>query len=77
MYKRQEDGDGSSDPDPTGINGSVWTVADGADVFLGDSTQWADSDGDGYGDEPEPATQGDSCVADPGTSFEDRFGCLD
>ena len=72
-----EDGDGSSDPDPTGINGSVWTVADGADVFLGDSTQWADSDGDGYGDEPEPATQGDSCVADAGTSFEDRFGCLD
>ncbi len=72
-----EDGDGSSDPDPTGINGSVWTIANGADAFLGDSTQWADSDGDGYGDEPEPATQGDSCVAFAGTSFEDRFGCLD
>ena len=72
-----EDGDGSSDPDPTGLNGSVWTVTNGADAFLGDSTQWADQDGDGYGDEPMPATQGDSCIASSGTSFEDRFGCLD
>ena len=72
-----EDGDGSSDPDPTGINGSVWTVANGADAFLGDSTQWADTDGDGYGDEPMPATQGDACASAAGTSFEDRFGCLD
>ena len=72
-----EDGDGSSDPDPTGSNGSVWTIANGADAFLGDSTQWTDSDGDGYGDEPMPATQGDACASSAGTSFEDRFGCLD
>ena len=72
-----EDGDGASDPDPTGINGSVWTVTDGADAFLGDATQWNDSDGDGYGDNPLPATEGDACNATLGTSYQDRFGCID
>ena len=72
-----EDGDGASDPDPTGINGSVWTVADGADAFLGDATQWSDGDGDGYGDNPPPATEGDACVAVIGTSNVDRYGCVD
>ena len=41
------DGDGYSDPD------SVWTVANGADAFASDSTQWADADSDGYGDNAE------------------------
>ena len=72
-----EDGDGASDPDPTGINGSAWTVTDGADAFLGDATQWSDQDGDGYGDNPLPATEGDSCVTILGTSYQDRFGCVD
>ena len=72
-----EDGDGASDPDPTGINGSVWTVTDGADAFLGDATQWNDSDDDGYGDNPLPATEGDACNATLGTSYQDRFGCID
>ncbi|MDP6224069.1 MAG: S8 family serine peptidase [Candidatus Poseidoniaceae archaeon] len=72
-----EDGDGASDPDPTGINGSVWTVTDGADAFLGDATQWNDSDDDGYGDNPLPATEGDACITRPGTSYQDRFGCID
>ena len=72
-----EDGDGASDPDPTGINGSIWTVGNGADAFLGDATQWADGDGDGYGDNPEPATQGDACSSTYGTSYQDRFGCTD
>ena len=72
-----EDGDGASDPDPTGINGSIWTVADGADAFLGDATQWSDQDGDGYGDNPPPATEGDACSTTPGTSYQDRFGCVD
>ena len=72
-----EDGDGASDPDPTGINGSVWTVTDGADAFLGDSTQWSDGDGDGYGDNPPPATDGDACNTTLGTSYHDRFGCID
>ena len=40
------DSDGSSDPD------SSWTVANGADTAPNDSTQWLDTDGDGYGDNP-------------------------
>jgi hypothetical protein len=72
-----EDGDGASDPDPSGVNGSVWTVTDGADAFLGDATQWADQDGDGYGDNPPPATEGDACNTTTGTSYQDRFGCID
>ena len=38
------DFDGYSDPRPD------WTQLDGADMWPLDSTQWADSDGDGYGD---------------------------
>ena len=44
---------------------------------LGDSTQWSDSDGDGYGDNPPPATDGDACNKTLGTSYQDRFGCID
>jgi hypothetical protein len=38
------DGDGWSDPDEN------WTTADGADAFPEEKTQWADRDGDGFGD---------------------------
>ena len=40
--------DGSSDPSNSG--GLEWNVTHGADAWPLDSTQWADSDGDGYGD---------------------------
>ena len=40
--------DGSSDPSSFG--GLEWNVSHGADAWPLDSTQWADSDGDGYGD---------------------------
>ncbi len=75
-----EDGDGASDPDTTGAtasNGSSWDVSDGADAYLGDATQWTDSDGDGYGDNPPPATNGDGCPSVAGASIEDRLGCPD
>ena len=42
------DNDGSSDPSNTG--GFEWNITHGADAWPFDSTQWADSDGDGYGD---------------------------
>ena len=42
------DGDGWSDPD------ADWTAGDGADAFVKEVTQWADSDGDGYGDNQDP-----------------------
>ena len=36
-----------------------------------------DTDSDGYGDNPLPASQGDACPNTYGTSFQDRFGCPD
>ena len=47
------------------------------DVFPTDGTQWADTDGDGYGDNPAPALQPDECPSVYGNSTEDRYGCLD
>ena len=47
------------------------------DAFPEDGTQWDDTDGDGFGDNPAPAVQPDSCIAVAGTSKEDRFGCPD
>ena len=35
-----------------------------------------DTDGDGYGDNPVGITP-DNCIEIPGTSTEDRFGCID
>lgn len=70
------DGDGASDEDLAGTNGPVWTIADGADVWPSDSTQWTDTDSDGYGDNPTGTTP-DACINDAGTSTSDRYGCLD
>ena len=64
------------DPDNDGWNTS--DQGDGkTDAFPDDGTQWADSDNDGYGDNPLPASQGDACPNTYGTSFQDRFGCPD
>ncbi|MDP6899998.1 MAG: hypothetical protein QGF94_04095 [Candidatus Thalassarchaeaceae archaeon] len=68
------DSDGASDPNielgwlphPAGL----------ADAFPEDSSQWEDTDGDGYGDE-QTGFQGDRCRMTPGTSAGDRFGCTD
>jgi hypothetical protein len=57
------DGDGWSDADeswPVSPNGS-------ADTFPSDRTQWADSDNDGYGDDPL-GYRGDACPTQPGES---------
>ena len=57
------DGDGWSDTDeswPVSPNGS-------ADAFPSDRTQWADSDNDGYGDDPL-GFRGDACPTQPGES---------
>ena len=47
------------------------------DAFPTDGTQWDDTDGDGYGDNPAPANEPDECITTPGTSTQDRFGCPD
>ena len=65
------DGDGYSDPDGS------WGTTNGADAFPADSTQWVDTDNDGYGDNPPPATTGDGCPTVNGNSVHDRFGCTD
>ena len=55
---------------------ATWTVANGADAYPSDGTQWADTDGDGYGDNPS-GTNGDACPTQSGTSTSDRLGCPD
>ena len=47
------------------------------DAFPQDGSQWDDTDGDGFGDNPAPASEPDACLTVPGTSTEDRFGCPD
>ena len=47
------------------------------DAFKADPTQWFDSDGDGYGDNPAPANRPDACPFVSGNSSNDRFGCID
>ena len=64
------DGDGYSDPEIT------WTPLQGADAFSADPTQWADEDGDFYGDNRN-GERPDACPTVRGTSFIDRFGCED
>ncbi len=64
------DNDGSSDGDAN------WTTANGADIAPNDATQWADTDGDGYGDNPT-GTNGDACPLVSGNSTNDRSGCAD
>ena len=51
-------------------------TSDASDAFLGNPTQWIDTDGDGYGDCPN-GTQADACVATVGTSTVDVYGCTD
>jgi len=50
--------------------------SDEGDAFPGDATQWADSDGDGYGDNPM-GSMGDGCMETFGNSTADMFGCPD
>ncbi|MCH1540374.1 MAG: hypothetical protein L7S56_02920 [Candidatus Poseidonia sp.] len=64
------DGDGWSDPD------SGWGVQNGADAFASETTQWLDSDNDGFGDNLE-GYMGDHCQFSRGYSTADRFGCID
>jgi len=63
-----------------------WSIEDGADALPYDGTQWNDLDGDGFGDNPSPANNPDSCLLVPGNSTKeiridgmiiDKYGCLD
>ena len=50
--------------------------ADSQDFLPYDSSQWQDTDGDGYGDQLN-GFEGDSCLTEFGKSSTDRFGCPD
>jgi len=50
--------------------------SDDNDTFPNESSQWADTDGDGYGDQLI-GFQGDACPTAVGNSTEDRYGCPD
>lgn len=69
---------GCIDSDGDGVSDSVgaWLISHGADAFYADATQWADTDGDGWGDNPN-GTDPDACPGVAGTSDVDRFGCAD
>ena len=47
------------------------------DALISDPTQWLDSDGDGYYDNPNPATDWDDCPNNFGDSTIDLQGCVD
>ena len=65
-----QDLDGWSDPD------SGWGPNNGADAFPSESSQWLDSDNDGYGDNID-GFEPDHCPFSRGYYEFDRYGCLD
>ena len=68
---------GSSFNDLTGCLDTDYDgYTDSQDAFPLDTSQWADTDNDGYGDEVR-GTDGDYCPDIAGTSTKDRIGCLD
>jgi hypothetical protein len=64
------DGDGYSNPD------IFWGFDKGGDAFPNEPTQWADGDGDGYGENPSGITP-DDCPTIRDSSTIDRIGCTD
>ena len=55
-------------------DGDGW--ADSIDSHPAEISPWNDSDGDGY-DDSIIGVEGDACPTDFGTSYRDRYGCLD
>ena len=69
---------GSSQQDRLGCedgDGDGWSNT--GDAFPSDVTQWMDSDSDGHGDNPAPATSPDACPFIPGNSTGAILGCPD
>ena len=70
------DGDGYSDVTLPSDNNLGWDVSDGADAFPLEPTQWADGDGDGYGDN-STGVEADDCPTVEGYSNVGLYGCPD
>jgi hypothetical protein len=58
------------------VDGDLDGWSNSFDLFDSDSSQWNDSDGDGFGDNIL-GFQGDKCPNQVGNSTLDRFGCID
>ncbi|PXY72825.1 MAG: hypothetical protein CXX80_09240, partial [Methanobacteriota archaeon] len=85
------DGDGYSDPDPTGISGPVWNISDGADncVNIANANQSdydsdlsgdvcdSDDDGDSISDESDSCSLGALNWTSNSTTDIDGDGCKD
>jgi hypothetical protein len=56
-------------------DGDGWS--DEGDAFEYDPSQWSDSDEDGYGDNPSPASMPDFCLNEWGNSTVSLLGCPD
>ena len=68
---------GTSTQDKSGCpdgDGDGWSNV--GDDFPNEATQWADTDNDGFGDNPGGINP-DSCTSVLGTSTSDRYGCPD
>jgi hypothetical protein len=82
------DGYGDNSDDCYSSYGTSWRDSDGCpdydgdgwsnsyDAFDYDETQWEDSDGDYFGDNPE-GRMADDCPEVYGNSYRDRYGCID
>jgi hypothetical protein len=73
---RDTDGDGYSDPTIASGNDIAWNASNGADALPLEPSQWADQDGDGYGDNASGLLP-DACPTEYGLSNLDVYGCPD
>ena len=79
-WKQSKDTDGDGYGDNSGTDCcSTWLEpsASPGDMFPFNPSQYQDYDGDGWGDNDSDPIAGDNCPWDWGSSWRDRFGCLD
>ena len=79
-WKQSKDTDGDGYGDNSGPDCcSTWLEpsASAGDLFPFNPSQYQDYDGDGWGDNDSDPIAGDKCPYEWGSSWRDRFGCLD
>jgi hypothetical protein len=79
-WKQSRDTDGDGYADNSGPDCcSTWLEpsASAGDLFPFNPSQYQDYDGDGWGDNDSDPIAGDKCPYVWGSSWRDRFGCLD
>ena len=79
-WKQSKDTDGDGYGDNSGTDCcSTWLEPSASigDLFPFNPSQYQDYDGDGWGDNDSDPIAGDKCPYEWGSSWRDRFGCLD